>query len=87
MNGVHQIPGEPLRFRVDSDRAGISPYLVDLAENDGWGQCDCKHWQCRVAPLVRDGERASCKHVQRARSFLLDKLLKAIVEASKGGKR
>lgn len=81
-NGVHPVPGEPLRFRVDSDRRGIAPYFVDLEANDFVGQCDCPNFRMRMQPKVDEGEIARCKHVLRARSFLLDTLIKAIAEAA-----
>jgi hypothetical protein len=40
----------------------------------------------RLKPRVEDGETARCKHIQRARSFFLDELLRAISKAAGEGK-
>lgn len=47
-------------------------YLVDIAEFDWIGQCDCPHWITRLGPKIRQGERLRCKHVVAAREAALD---------------
>lgn len=77
---VSQIIGEPFRFRVDSARVGVRPYLVDLEEHDAFGKCDCPHFACRIGPAITTGsdlERLHpCKHIAAARKWLLDKIIR-----------
>jgi hypothetical protein len=55
----------PLRYMASSEEHGDKmEYLVDLGD---WS-CTCEHFQCRLAPKLKDGgsrHRYSCKH-QRA---------------------
>ena len=74
------IPNELLRFRVAGDHG---TYLVDLAEHDFTGQCDCKNWQCVKWPLIKHGirgEEGRCRHIRFAREWLLDDLLPRLVK-------
>ena len=68
---VEPIPGEPLRFRVQSQSEPEHMHVVDLGLNEGGGFCDCPDFCCR-----RDGflkatrlpyqDRTSCSHVKAA---------------------
>jgi len=49
-------------------------YLVDIAEHDWIGECNCPHWIARLGKKVREGERLRCKHVNAARDYALDGL-------------
>lgn len=72
---VTPIHGEPYRFHVTSSREGHEPYLVDVSEHNGIGQCGCYNWQYRLAPKIAAGERLFCKHVEAAREYLLDRII------------
>lgn len=69
---VEPIPGEPLRFRVESVSQPDQPHTVDLCVDDhGNYYCDCMDFCAR-----RDGflkatglpfqDRTSCSHVKAA---------------------
>ena len=68
---VEPIPGEPLRFRVQSVSDPETMHMVDLGLNDGGGFCDCMDFCAR-----RDGflkatrlpyqDRTACSHVKAA---------------------
>lgn len=67
--------GERCRYRVHSEAKPQNVYLVDLLANDGRGECSCRDWICRAWPIIREGGKASCKHVTAARTAFLDGLL------------
>lgn len=80
---VHRIPGEPLRFRVDSAQKPVCSYIVDLGAlkigNRRNGQCECDDFKFRRLPMLRllnvaDG-RTRCKHIKWALAFLAEMLL------------
>lgn len=50
---VEPIPGEIMRFHVESQRAGVPPYLVDLEALDLNGCCACENFEHRIFPLVK----------------------------------
>lgn len=72
------IPGEHgLRWHVTSRSNPQCPNLVDLASHQGYGQCSCRDWDCRVWPAIRDRthprhvRETTCDHIQLAlRAFL-----------------
>ena len=39
---VKEIPGEPMRYYVESWTRPKYPHIADLSEAGGHGQCDCK---------------------------------------------
>lgn len=62
------------RFSVPSETDGEDPYLVDLAEFDGNGQCSCPHFQMRLEPVLSRGINTDfmrCKHIDAAMDFAL----------------
>lgn len=75
------------RFEIESD-AGNGTYLVDLGEYDGNGKCTCKHFECRMAKFLNDGERATpatpdifqCKHIRACRESLGKDLVDTVVK-------
>lgn len=76
---VRALEGEHgLRYYVQSRSDPEHPHLVDLASNDGWGQCSCMHWNCVIWPRVRDRRgfkhtsETTCAHVRAALHFFLD---------------
>lgn len=56
----------PTQFLVESF-SGESPYLVDISNYNGNGQCDCTHFKTRLEPRLSRGEGPSpelqCKHI------------------------
>lgn len=75
---VKCVDGERGRFWVPSDKAKEKPYLVDVCALDGNGACDCIHFRCRLEPHIkrdRNGMPLRCKHIVRARSFVLDTMI------------
>ena len=69
---VQPIPGEPLRYYVESWSSPTRPHVVDLAENKGNGACSCKDFVTRRQPAI-DAKadlftrETSCRHVIAAR--------------------
>ncbi len=79
---VAEIPGEPLRYRVQSLRSR-DPHLVDLTENKGNGECDCADFITRRNIAIRDGadlftDRTMCIHIKEARIHFLNTTLRAM---------
>lgn len=74
---VRAIPGETMRFHVESWEVPARPHTVDLLSWAGCGECSCKDWQVRRGPLIKSGLREGvfCKHVIAARAYFLDDLL------------
>jgi hypothetical protein len=66
---VRPISGEALRYYASSQTDPEVEYIVDLAENQGHGACDCRRWVTTAAPRLKAGEprftdRTSCAHVR-----------------------
>lgn len=58
----------PDRWLVPSESRRDITFLVDLAENNGFGCCACEHFSCHVQPCLDRGEPvAPCKHLQCVR--------------------
>ena len=77
-------PGERLVFLVRSEGDLAIRYRVDL-EADGYrGVCDCRDYQCRVAPARRlNPDRLYvCKHIEKAASYFGWKILRQIKAAA-----
>jgi hypothetical protein len=66
---------ERMRYRVHSEEDPRRIYLVDLLSHGGQGECMCRWWQTTVWPIVRDGGKATCKHIDAARAYFLNGLL------------
>jgi hypothetical protein len=45
----------PMRMIVPSRTPKEPPYLVQLDAYDGNGTCQCKHFVCRLEPLLKKG--------------------------------
>lgn len=72
--------GDRLRYFVTSESNPRARYLVDLLANGGRGECSCRDFCCRCWPIVREGGRATCKHVHACREYFLDTVLQAMAE-------
>lgn len=82
MGSVKEIVGEQMRFMVDSDTSK-NPYLCDIGANNGSAECGCRDWELRRWKMIKNGEtgeRVFCKHVRRARSYFLDKMIAEILK-------
>lgn len=57
------------RWLIPSKSEGGAAYLVDLAENEGWGSCQCMWCQTSYAPLLKKGvvPIRTCSHITDAR--------------------
>ena len=71
---VCQIPGEPLRYYVESRTSPDRPHTVDMSLHGGRGACSCKGWITSRWPFIRDGaliglKKAMCAHVRAARDI------------------
>jgi hypothetical protein len=69
---VQPIPGEPLRYYVESWSSPSRPHIVDLAENQGNGACSCRDFVTRRQPNIDKlmplfSRETSCRHVIAAR--------------------
>ena len=73
---VEPIPGELLRFFVQSRSIPGQRYLVDLESYHFNGQCGCQHFTFGIQPKLNAGARTSpgtrCAHIREAREWLLD---------------
>ena len=68
---VRPIPGEPLRFHVESVSKPDEPHLVDLAANNGFGACSCQDFELRREDYLTCGappltNRTACCHMRAA---------------------
>jgi hypothetical protein len=77
---VAEIPGELMRFRVESWSNPQRPHTVDLLSQKGFGECSCTDWVTRRAINARNGaamgtEATMCRHIKAARLFFLNRLL------------
>lgn len=66
---VQPIPGEGLRFHVESQTMPGQHYVCDLSENQGHGECCCKRYTTTAGPRIRKGEplwteRTACAHLR-----------------------
>lgn len=86
----HQLDVEEhdnFRFRVQSE-SGAAQHFVDALENNGASRCDCKHFECRVAPVLSgkkerpsdDNWAPACKHILRVKLWIADSLLTNILK-------
>jgi len=78
---VQAIPGETMRFHVESWSSPQKPHLVDLLEYDGAGACSCTDWSTRRGPAIKAGclpglPETMCRHVAVARRVFLNQLLR-----------
>lgn len=53
---VEPIPGESLRFYVESESEPGTKHLVDLTENRGSGKCSCQSFQFQCELNLKEGK-------------------------------
>lgn len=81
---VEPIQDHLLRFHVYSEKEPNNhhPYRVDLAANNKLGKCDCAHFSARIQSRINRGDSvpvsARCKHIESARNYLCDELIRRI---------
>ena len=87
ISGVHPIPGEPLRFWVDSFTDTRTRYLVDLEELGFHGWCSCQNFEKKRFPRLKQDLREGralalrrCKHIQRAQRFHSELMVRVTVK-------
>ena len=81
---VEPVVGEPYRYWVESSVEG-EPYLVDLIELNGNGECTCGDFTCVKQKQLRlnDGNiinhgypnATRCKHINSALLYLADQII------------
>jgi hypothetical protein len=80
---VEEVPGELLRYRVESWSNPDEPHLVDLAEHECSGACSCESFSFTKSKAIKEGKPlhtrlTQCRHVRAARRFFAVKLLREI---------
>ena len=83
MPKVHPIAGEPMRFHVQSKSRRDVRHLVDLAEDNGDGQCGCEQFQMRIAPKRKQGVINYCDHIVSAYRYFGKQMVKEILKGRK----
>ena len=77
---VRSIPGEPLRFYVESWTSAARPHIVDLSLHGGIGECSCVNWRIVRWLLIKAGCKigeieSRCIHVVAAREVACNQYL------------
>lgn len=70
----------PFRILVTSSsraQTGLK-FLVDLSEHNFNGACSCENFSLTRINEVRAGKRSQCKHIDVARDFFCDWMLKRL---------
>jgi hypothetical protein len=88
---LHVEPVDAFTYRVESESGG-SPYFVDMLAMNGKGQCNCKDFECRIAPVLNGNKLApvnnpmwiaACKHLLRAKIFLAEMVVENVLKQNK----
>lgn len=66
---------ERMVFNVHSRTNPAKTYRVDLLAHGGIGECACPNWRTQRWPIIRDGGRSLCIHVEAARRQFVNDLL------------
>ena len=91
---------DPFCYLVESESNPTAPYLVDMTQRNGHGQCHCKHYQTKANPnFKRHGELipyltgskvgqpegvSECKHIARARILIHKEVTQPMLAKFKG---
>lgn len=77
---IASVAGERLVFRIRSHTDPTVFYRVDLEADYYRGQCDCRWFECHVAPARREDPTRihECKHIQEAVAFFGRRVLREI---------
>lgn len=59
----------PTRWLIPSKSEGGASYLVELADNEGWGSCGCRWDRTSYTPVLKRGQipTRACSHITDAR--------------------
>ena len=71
-------PDGSLRWIVTSASRPEIEHLVELDAFGGIGRCSCEHFQFRIEPELRDGNRVGacrCGHIMAARETFADAMI------------
>jgi hypothetical protein len=79
---VYEIPGEPLRFHVQSRTRADLKHLVDLMELNGRGRCSCEHFEYRSTAI----KKFTCDHIKAGQIHLAKKVVSRCLETEKAHK-
>ncbi len=75
-------PDGALRWIVTSRTRPEIEHLVDLDGFGGIGRCSCEHFEFRIAPDLRDGNRSGkahrCSHILAARNAFCDAMIQSL---------
>jgi hypothetical protein len=87
--GVHPIPGEPLRFHVQSRSDCRVSHLVDLQECGFNGACGCHDFQMRHLPKLKEDRREGramrkrrCWHIRQALYYFAELAARLTVKSA-----
>ena len=85
MPKVTPIPGEPLRYTVESSSEKQAPHIVDLNIGNGSFECSCVGFSCVINPRIQKGEplfignypneRTMCRHIKEAYFYFAKAML------------
>ena len=83
ITSVIPVPGEPMRYRVQSRTNLSMRYLVDLGEHGKNGWCGCDDFAFHCGPALRanlgkPGKGTRCHHIQVARDWFADTCLEKL---------
>jgi hypothetical protein len=93
---VREIPGEPMRYYVESWGQPKEPHTVDLSMHDGHGSCSCRDFVTNVArnrkthpgawnfygtPDAINPQRTQCRHIAAAQRKYLMTTLPAVARS------
>ena len=82
---VSPIPGEALRYRVESWTEGTEPHYVDLDCYNKYPECSCMHYKTRIKKNLEKGHAlwtmpTMCRHIEAAYRYFATKQIKHISE-------
>lgn len=90
---VRAIPGEAMRYQVESWQRPDLFHVVDLSNHGGNGECDCRDFLTRCEPNLKSNggrwvhygfpgqpnpDRTQCRHIYCARIKFTDDTLRGI---------
>lgn len=75
--------GERMVYLLRSDTNPRRAHRVDLPALGGFSECSCKSWRTRAVVGIKAGlpageDSTTCKHVRRARTYLLNEILRRV---------
>src|ERR1035438_4593759 len=87
---VWQDKDNPLIWYAKSDTYGQPPYTMDLGNFNANGECPCPDCQIARRKRLREGfgpdDTTRCKHLKRARSAFVDKIILEYIQSRRATK-